>query len=109
LRFQALLLIDQWPGIDAGWQAEMSKQAASAELSLAKPGETVDEVELAAQIDTTPALAVSLHLFRRTPWPADVARIRVERAAVRKMKLGGAAVMAESAPASFPPERCAPR
>jgi hypothetical protein len=67
-----------------------------------------DEVELAAQIDTTPALAVSLHLFRRSPWPADVARIRVERAGVRRMKLASAAAMRESSAEAFPRDRCAP-
>ena len=108
---RALLRLEHWPGIDAGWRVEMLKQAADAVLAPGAPGSpggAVDEVELAAQIDTTPALAVSLHLFRRSPWPADVARIRVERAAVRRMKLPSAAAMHESSPAAFPRDRCAP-
>ena len=111
LRRRALLRLEEWPGIDAGWRVEMLKQAADAAPapgSPGSPGGAVDEVELAAQIDTTPALAVSLHLFRRSPWPADVARIRVERAAVRRMKLPSAAAMHESSPAAFPRDRCAP-
>lgn len=108
LRRQALLRLERWPGIDAGWRAEMVKQAAEAALATGARGAAVDEVELAAQIDTTPALAVSLHLFRRAPWPADVARIRVERAAVRKMKLPSAAAVRESSPEAFPRDRCAP-
>ncbi len=104
----AIALIEHWPGIDAGWRAEMLKQSP---LAASNPGGSspVDEVELAAQIDSTPALAVSLHLFRRSPWPADVARIRVERAGVRRMRLPSAAVVEESSPAAFPGDRCAPR
>ena len=106
---QALARLERWPGIDAGWRAEMMKKAAGAAPGPLAPGApAADEVELAAQIDSTPALAVSLHLFRRSPWPADVARIRLERAGVRRMKLPAAAAMRESAAAAFPRERCAP-
>jgi hypothetical protein len=106
-RLAALERIGRWPGIDAGWKAELRKQAALA-LPELQNGVTPDEVELAAQIDTTPALAVSLHLFRRSPWPAGVARIRVERAGVRQMKLPSAAALSESAGSAFPRDRCAP-
>ncbi len=106
---EALARLEHWPGIDAGWRVEMIQQAAgAAPQPLAAGTPAGDEVELAAQIDTTPALAVSLHLFRRTPWPADVARIRVERAGVRRMKLPSAAAMRESSAAAFPRDRCAP-
>ena len=106
-----LLRLEQWPGIDAGWRARCCKQAADAAPTSSAPGSpAVDEVDLAAQIDTTPALAVSLHLFRRTPWPADVARIRVERAGVRRMmKLPTAAALRGSSAEAFPRDRCAPR
>lgn len=106
---QALERLEHWPGIDAGWRVEMVKKAAGAAPQPLPPGASAgDEVELAAQIDTTPALAVSLHLFRRSPWPADVARIRVERAGVRRMKLASAAAMRESSAEAFPRDRCAP-
>ena len=105
----ALERLEHWPGVDAGWRSEMLKQAASAVPAPAEAGASAaDEVELAAQIDTTPALAVSLHLFRRSPWPADVARIRVERAGVRKMQLPSAAALESSSADAFPRERCAP-
>ncbi|MEO8198104.1 MAG: O-antigen ligase family protein [Thermoanaerobaculia bacterium] len=105
-RRSAIERLEHWPGIDTGWRVEMLKQAQPAALS--GDSSPVEEVDLAAQIDTTPALAVSLHLFRRSAWPADVARIRVERAGVRKMKLPSAASMEESAPVAFPYDRCAP-
>lgn len=109
LRRQALELLEHWPGIDTGWRVEMLKQAGgAASLPPAREASVASEVELAAQIDTTPALAVSLHLFRRTPWRADVARIRVERAGVRKMKLPSAAAVESSSSAAFPRDRCAP-
>jgi hypothetical protein len=113
-RRAAIDRLEHWPGIDAGWRAEMLRQAAAATEAAGAPAPAgsavaaVDQVELAAQIDTTPALAVSLHLFRRSPWPADVARIRVERAGVRRIKLPSAAAMRESSPEAFPRERCAP-
>jgi hypothetical protein len=87
----------------------MLKQAAAAmPLPRSPDAPPADDVDLAAQIDTTPALAVSLHLFRRSPWPADVARIRVERAGVRRMKLASASAIRTSSPAAFPRDRCAP-
>ncbi len=105
----ALRRVESWPGIDAGWKTELLKQAATAVPAAdAGPGGDATQADLAAQIDTTPALAVSLHLFRRSPWPADVARIRVERAAVRKMKLPSAATLPTSTAAAFPLDRCAP-
>lgn len=110
LRERALARLEKWPGIDAGWRAEMVRLASQlAPASAASDAAPPDEVELAAQIDTTPALAVSLHLFRRTAWPADVARIRVDRAGVRKIKLPSAAAMPDSSPLAFPRDGCAPR
>lgn len=106
---QALERLEQWDGIDVGWRAEMLKQASQA-APVVRPADAppVDEVDLAAQIDSTPALAVSLHLFRRSAWPADIARIRVERAGVRRVKVPSAAALEESAAAAFPRDRCAP-
>ena len=54
------------------------------------------------------ALSASLHLFRRSPLPGDVARIRLERAAVRRMRIVSAAEMPYAAAAAFPTTRCAP-
>lgn len=105
----ALARVEGWPGIDAGWKEELLRQAAAAVPAAdADGGGDTTQADLAAQIDTTPALAVSLHLFRRSPWPADVARIRVERAAVRKMRLPSAATLPTSTAAAFPRDRCAP-
>ncbi len=110
VRQRALARLEHWPGVDAGWRAEMLRLAGQVAPASPAPGAPPgDEVELAAQIDTTPALSVSLHLFRRSPWPADVARIRVDRAGVRTMKLPSAAAIADSSPLAFPRDGCAPR
>lgn len=103
LRREALDRVEVWPGIDAGWRAELKRVAVA---SAPVDGE---EVDLTARIDTVPALAMSLHLFRRAAWPADVARIRVERDAVRRLRgLPAASTLPTSQSAAFPPDRCAP-
>ena len=110
LRRQALERLERWEGIDVGWRAEMLRQASQAAPALLpRDASPDDEVDLAAQIDTTPALAVSLHLFRRSAWPADVARIRVQRAGVRKVKIPSATALEGAARAAFPRDSCAPR
>ncbi|MEO8275850.1 MAG: O-antigen ligase family protein [Thermoanaerobaculia bacterium] len=123
-RVATMQRIESWPGIDPGWKEAVLRQAAAVAPSSALSPPAVGpgsgdgngpsatssrEVELAAQLDTTPALAVSLHLFRRSAWPADAARIRVERAGVRLMKVPSAAAMPENSAAAFPLDRCAPR
>lgn len=103
LRTAAVGRVEVWAGIDAGWRAELRRVAATS-----VPGNG-EEVDLTARIDGVPALALSLHLFRRTSWPADVARVRVERDAVRQLRaLPAAAALPTSSAAAFPADRCAP-
>ena len=96
--------VETWPGVNAGWRGEFAEQARGAEPELDRS----DEVDLAIEIDAQPALAAALHLFRRSPLPGDVARVRLDRAAVRRMRIGSAAEMTLSAAAAFPHDRCAP-
>lgn len=103
LRAAALDRLEVWPGLDAGWRRDVVAAARAA------PPGGGGEVDLAAQMDLTPALAVSLHQFRRTPWPADLARIRVERGAVRALRaLPSAAELSTSPAGAFPRAGCAP-
>ncbi len=103
LRAVALDRLAVWPGLDAGWRRDVVAAARAA------PPGGGGEVDLAAQMDLTPALAVSLHQFRRRPWPADLARIRVERGAVRALRgLPAAAELPTSLPEAFPRSGCAP-
>ncbi len=102
-RQAALGRLAAWPGLPAGFAGELARRA-SAPVPAAG-----EEVDLAVQLDATPALAVSLHQFRRAPWPADVARIRLSRQAVRAVAgVGAAASRADSRPEAFPRGRCAP-
>ncbi|MGE0641177.1 MAG: O-antigen ligase family protein [Thermoanaerobaculia bacterium] len=103
-RREALLRrIESWPGIDAGWRSELLQRASGL------PEAGGDEVDLAARIDSEPALAMSLLTFRRRPWKADVARIRLEREGVRALRdLVPATALATSAATAFPRDRCAP-
>jgi len=105
-RARASWRLRRWPGIEIGWKAALRDRLADFPPSA---WEESQEVDLVVEVDVTPALASSLHLFRRTPLPADVARIRLDRGAVRR--LGGvpsAAELPTSSPAAFPLDRCAP-
>ena len=97
--------VGRWPGVQAGWRATL---VGALEDDRPKSWPEGEEVDLAVEVDVTPALASSLHLFRRTPLPADVARIRLVRPAVRRFAFPAAAELASSAPAAFPPGSCAP-
>jgi hypothetical protein len=102
-RAAAIARARAWPGVDAGWRSAFAAQAARAHPD---GGEQRD---LVYRIDGTPAVSASLHLFRRSPWPAELLRIRVDAGAARQIDLPAASVMASSAREAFPPRRCAPR
>ncbi|HSM14833.1 MAG TPA: hypothetical protein VLA66_12270, partial [Thermoanaerobaculia bacterium] len=103
LRERALQAVLGWPGIDPGWREAFVEQARRR-----PPAEAGEEVDLTIEVDRTPALALSLHLFRRSPLPGEVARIRLDRAAVRGLEVGSAASLPSSAAAAFPRGACAP-
>lgn len=103
-RAAALARLRGWPGLPKGYVEELERLAARL------PGESGAEVDLGQQMDATPALSISLHQFRRPPWLADLARVRLERAAVRAFAgVGSAAARADVPPSAFPRDRCAPR
>jgi hypothetical protein len=102
---RAAATIESWPGIDAGWRLEMKRQM-TADPPQGWTGS--EEVDLAVEMDETPALAGSLHLFRREPIPVDLVRIRLDRGAVRRLHIVPASELATSAAAAFPADRCAP-
>ncbi len=102
-RDRALERIRLWPGIDTGWKVELFRRA-----ERGVPSRDGDEVDLAVEVDRTASLAASLHLFRRSSFPGEVSRIRLDRAAARALKLTGASALALSSAAAFPLDRCAP-
>jgi hypothetical protein len=103
-RERAIALVRGWPGIDAGWRLAFSERARTFD-AVPFAG---DEVDLAVEVDRTRALAMSLHLFRRSPLRGEVSRIRLDAAMARELRLEGAATLATSSAAAFPRESCAP-
>jgi O-antigen ligase len=90
-----------WPGVDAGW-----KEALIISLPpLAKrQGETA---LLELEIDTEPPLALSLHTFRRLPFPAQWPLLQVRRIPLERIQLPPATTLpgADFAVACPPQER----
>src|SRR4029079_9600610 len=66
----ALVVAEEWPGIDAGYRAALVRQDASL-LTGGPVG------RLSVDADSVPATAMSLYAFRRLPWPATLATVPV--------------------------------
>lgn len=66
--------VRRWPGVDAGWKETF---LASLPTAAERSGETA---RLQLEIDTTPDLALSLHTFRRRPFPVQwpLAQLRIK-------------------------------
>jgi hypothetical protein len=102
LRGRALLTLATTQGIDEGWRAELVARVSALEERPQEPLGRVDE--LALVFDKTPADSVSLHAFRRTPWPARLAYVPVAPdAAAALADLPAATVLDGTDPRLFPP------
>ncbi len=88
-------------GIDAGWRQRMLDGARSLQAAEAPvPG---DVGQLATVLDAHEEGSVSLHLFRRLPWRADLMLVRVHRAAARALgELPAATALSGTDPRLFP-------
>ena len=94
-REETLALLARWRGIDPGWRLA----AVEALRDLPTGGPTV---RLAREIDGDPASSMSLHLFRRLPWPTDIASVRLWRDAVERIDLPRPVEMPGTAGEAFP-------
>lgn len=92
----------RWPGIDAGWRRELTRQAVAA--SPRGRGDT----DLVIRMDRVPALSASVYLFRRSPWPGELARIRLDLTAAGQLRLPAASELKSSSRDAFPRLTCAP-
>lgn len=102
-RAAAIDRLASWPGLPEGFAADLARRAAAV-----RPGDG-EQIDLGLQMDVTAAVSVSLHQFRRSPWPADLARIPLDREAVRRLSgFGPASTRASAAVEAFPSGRCAP-
>jgi hypothetical protein len=101
----ALRAIGAWEGVDRRWRE------AFVALAERLPQDEGEWMELGIGIDATPALALSLHTFRRAPWRLDWPRVRVRSTAFQAIAESGlpsATILETSTAAAFRPERCFP-
>lgn len=97
---RAVLTLAATQGIDEGWRAELVARVGGVDSSA--PPVRVDE--LALSFDRTPADSVSLHAFRRTPWPARLAFVPVSSGAAAALAdLPPATLLDGTDPRLFPP------
>jgi hypothetical protein len=73
--------VRRWPGVDAGWKETFLS-------SLPGPAERQGETaRLQLEIDTVPDLALSLHTFRRRPFPAQWPLVQLRLAPLERLRL----------------------
>jgi hypothetical protein len=76
--------VRRWPGVDMGWkEAFVSSLPTSAE----RRGLPEDTAWMELEIDTVPALALSLHTFRRRPFPAQWPLVQLRMAPLERLRL----------------------
>ncbi len=73
--------VETWPGVDAGWRAALVAAARQAD------DDRGPVALLGLEMDARPHLALSLHAFRRRPWPAMLAPVEVRGSAAAAVKL----------------------
>ncbi len=99
--------VRRWPGVDAGW-----KEAFLA--ALPEPGERgrAGTAHLQLEIDTVPDLALSLHTFRRRPFPAAWPLVQLRLGPLAKLDLPAATTLRGTPAGTFsagcPPQERSP-
>ena len=94
LRQAAVREVESWPGVDAGWRAALA--AAARDL----PPDRGPVALLGLEMDATPHLALSLHAFRRRPWPARLAPVEVRRESAEALRMPAATTLETTARAA---------
>jgi hypothetical protein len=69
-----------WPGVPDERRAALSKALEATADEPVRPADWIVE------IDRDPALSLSLHAFRRRPWPAGVAAVEVDAERLRTIE-----------------------
>lgn len=83
--------VRRWPGVDAGWKEELLRSAAALENQ--QTGRRGEAASLRLEIDTVPARALSLHTFRRRPWPTLWPLVEVRGSAAERITLPAATTL----------------
>jgi hypothetical protein len=76
--------VRRWPGVDMGWKEAF---LASLPAPAQRRGRHGDTARLQLEIDTTPDLALSLHTFRRRPFPAQWPLVQLRMAPLERLRL----------------------
>ena len=97
----ALEEVRRWRGVDAGWKEALLAASGSVE----RRGPTGF---LQLEIDTVPALALSLHTFRRRPWPTLWPLVEVREAAAHRLDLPPATTLPATSPDAVEAVGCRP-
>jgi len=88
------------PGIDAGWRGALARQVARL------PADDRSRGWLALAVDEDPSASLSLHAFRRRPWPAEWPLVEVRGRAAGAIRLPPAAVLPTTSPEFFGAAGC---
>jgi len=78
---RSMLALRKWPEVNPGWKESLM-------AALPSPGERQGgTARLGLEIDTDPALALSLHTFRRRPFPVEWPLVQVRIKALARLDL----------------------
>src|SRR5204862_5640161 len=84
LRAAVVAEVQKMADIDAGWREALAKAAA------AQPSPLAASAWIGLEMDGDPALSVSLHVFRRTPWRWTLAPVEVDAGLAEEITLPAA-------------------
>jgi hypothetical protein len=96
---RASRLVEAWPAVDPGWRHEMAR------IATGLPTASGAVSWLSLEMDREAALSVSLHVFRRLPWPASLAPVAVRSEAALEVRIPAAVELPTTLSEALP-RRC---
>jgi hypothetical protein len=93
--------IGGWPGIDPRWRATTVSV-----LTSLPPPRGARTTPLALELDGRAETSLSLFVFRRLPWPTSLGSIELDSDRLRPIRMGSAALRADTAVWAFPRNEC---
>jgi tetratricopeptide (TPR) repeat protein len=77
--------VRRWPGVDMGWKEALVSSLP--DIAGERPERRGETARLQLEIDTVPDLALSLHTFRRRPFPAQWPLVQLRMAPLERLRL----------------------
>lgn len=99
---QRLEKVEGVEGVDALWRVEILERSEA----LGETGPHSRTRSLALEMDTDNATSLSLHAFRRRPWPAEIDRARLVSEQIETASLVAATTLDTTNPTLFVKEGC---